>query len=102
MGRCWWSRSPISTASPRPRPAAAGGAFFNAGQVCAATGRVLAHRSIVEPLAQRLVEIARAHKLGDPLQQGTTMGPLNNPKVAAKVREHVDDAVARGATVLAG
>ena len=30
------------------------------------------------------------------------MGPLNNPKVAAKVREHVDDAVARGATVLAG
>jgi len=86
----------------RAAAAAAGGAFFNAGQVCAATGRVLAHRSIVEPLAQRLVEIARAHKLGDPLQQGTTMGPLNNPKVAAKVREHVDDAVARGATVLAG
>jgi succinate-semialdehyde dehydrogenase/glutarate-semialdehyde dehydrogenase len=86
----------------RAAAAAAGGAFFNAGQVCAATGRVLAHRSIVEPLAQRLVEIARAHKLGDPLQQGTTMGPLNNPKVAAKVREHVEDAVARGATVLAG
>jgi succinate-semialdehyde dehydrogenase/glutarate-semialdehyde dehydrogenase len=86
----------------RAAAAAAGGAFFNAGQVCAATGRVLAHRSIVEPLAQRLVEIARAHTLGDPLQQGTTMGPLNNPKVAAKVREHVEDAVARGATVLAG
>ncbi|WP_343716156.1 aldehyde dehydrogenase family protein [Inquilinus sp.] len=86
----------------RAAAAAAGGAFFNAGQVCAATGRVLAHRSIVEPLAQRLAEIARSHKLGDPLQQGTTMGPLNNPKVAAKVREHVDDAVARGATVLAG
>ncbi|MBW8726295.1 MAG: aldehyde dehydrogenase [Inquilinus limosus] len=86
----------------RAAAAAAGGAFFNAGQVCAATGRVLAHRSIIEPLTQRLVEIARSHKLGDPLQQGTTMGPLNNPKVAAKVREHVDDAVARGATVLAG
>ena len=86
----------------RAAAAAAGGAFFNAGQVCAATGRVLAHRSIVEKLAQRLVEIARSHTLGDPLQQGTTMGPLNNPKVAAKVREHVDDAVARGATVLAG
>ena len=86
----------------RAAAAAAGGAFFNAGQVCAATGRVLAHRSIVEKLAQRLVEIARSHTLGDPLQQGTTMGPLNNPKVAAKVREHVEDAVARGATVLAG
>ncbi|MGO1076834.1 aldehyde dehydrogenase family protein [Inquilinus sp. CA228] len=86
----------------RAAAAAAGGAFFNAGQVCAATGRVLAHRSIVEPLAQRLVEIAKSHTLGDPLQQGTTMGPLNNPKVAAKVREHVEDAIARGATVLAG
>ncbi|KGM33374.1 aldehyde dehydrogenase family protein [Inquilinus limosus] len=86
----------------RAAAAAASGAFFNAGQVCAATGRVLAHRSIVEKLAQRLVEIAKSHTLGDPLQQGTTMGPLNNPKVAAKVREHVEDAVARGATVLAG
>ncbi|WP_062229147.1 aldehyde dehydrogenase family protein [Aureimonas frigidaquae] len=82
--------------------AAAGGAFFNAGQVCAATGRVLAHRSIVEPLCDRLVEHARRHVLGDPFHQGTTMGPLNNAKVAAKVREHVDDAVAKGAGVLHG
>ncbi|MET4635180.1 aldehyde dehydrogenase family protein [Kaistia defluvii] len=82
--------------------AVAGGAFYNAGQVCAATGRVLAHRSIVEPLAKRLVELTAAQILGDPLQQGTTMGPLNNPKVVAKIHEHVDEAVAKGATVLAG
>jgi succinate-semialdehyde dehydrogenase/glutarate-semialdehyde dehydrogenase len=82
--------------------AAAGGAFFNAGQVCAATGRVLAHASIAEALGEKLAERARRQALGDPFHQGTTMGPLNNAKVAAKVREHVDEAVAAGARVLAG
>lgn len=82
--------------------AAAGGAFFNAGQVCAATGRVLAHHSIAATLADKLAEHARAHVLGDPFHQGTTMGPLNNPKVAAKVLEHVEDAISKGAKLLAG
>jgi acyl-CoA reductase-like NAD-dependent aldehyde dehydrogenase len=86
----------------RAAEAAARGAFFNAGQICAATGRVLAHRAIADSFARRVVEIARDIKLGDPLHQGTTMGPLNNPKVAQKVREHVDDAVAGGASVLIG
>jgi acyl-CoA reductase-like NAD-dependent aldehyde dehydrogenase len=86
----------------RAADAAAMGAFFNAGQICAATGRVLAHRSIVQPLAERLVARAAAVVMGDPFHQGTTMGPLNNEKVALKVREHVEDAVARGASVLAG
>ena len=82
--------------------AAAGGAFFNAGQVCAATGRVLAHETVVDSLCVKLVSHAAKHVLGDPFHQGATMGPLNNPKVAAKVKEHVDDAVANGAKVLHG
>ncbi len=82
--------------------AAANGAFSNAGQICAATGRVLAHRSVVPALAAKIAEHAAGYILGDPLHQGTTMGPLNNPKVAAKVAEHVDDAVAAGATVVTG
>jgi acyl-CoA reductase-like NAD-dependent aldehyde dehydrogenase len=82
--------------------AAAGGAFFNAGQVCAATGRVLAEASIADKLGLMLVERAKKHVLGDPFHQGTTMGPLNNAKVAAKVKEHVDDAVAQGARAAAG
>ena len=86
----------------RAARAAANGAFSNAGQICAATGRILAHRSIVEPLAERIAHHAKGYVLGDPLHQGVTMGPLNNPKVAAKVREHVDEAVAAGATVVAG
>lgn len=82
--------------------AAAGGAFFNAGQVCAATGRVLADAGIAGELAERIVALAGAQHLGDPLHQGTTMGPLNNPGVARKVAEHVDEAVAAGARLLAG
>ncbi len=82
--------------------AAAGGAFFNAGQVCAATGRVLAEASIADKLGEMLVERAEKQVLGDPFHQGTTMGPLNNAKVAAKVKEHVDEAMAKGARAAAG
>ena len=82
--------------------AAAGGAFFNSGQVCAATGRVLAHESVVDELAERIVAVAKEQVVGDPLHQGTTMGPLNNPKVMEKIVAHVDSAVAAGATVLTG
>ncbi len=82
--------------------AAANGAFINAGQICAATGRLLVHRDIADAFAKRLVEKAKGIMLGDPLQQGTTMGPLNNAKVALKVREHVDEAITSGATVLTG
>lgn len=82
--------------------AAANGAFFNSGQVCAATGRVLAHASVVDELAERMVAVAREQVLGDPFHQGTTMGPLNNPTVLAKIVAHVDAAVAAGAKVLIG
>lgn len=82
--------------------AATGGAFFNAGQVCAATGRVLAEASIADRLGEMLVERASKQVLGDPFRQGTTMGPLNNGKVAAKVKEHVDEAVFKGARAAAG
>ncbi len=82
--------------------AAAAGAFTNAGQICAATGRILAHHSIAAALADKIADHARRYVLGDPLHQGTTMGPLNNPGVASKVREHVDEAVAAGATVVTG
>jgi succinate-semialdehyde dehydrogenase/glutarate-semialdehyde dehydrogenase len=41
-------------------------------------------------------------KLGDPFDDSTTMGPLNNEGVATKMDEHVADAVERGATVVTG
>jgi acyl-CoA reductase-like NAD-dependent aldehyde dehydrogenase len=82
--------------------AAALGAFSNSGQICAATGRVLADAEIATALAERIAVIARAHIVGNPLDGRTTMGPLNNVAVAQKTRQHVSEAIADGATCLAG
>jgi succinate-semialdehyde dehydrogenase/glutarate-semialdehyde dehydrogenase len=82
--------------------AAAIGAFSNSGQICAATGRVLADSRIAEQLAERIANIARSHKPGDPLHQGTTMGPLNNAAVVQKTREQIEEAMAAGARCLTG
>lgn len=82
--------------------ATAKGAFFNAGQVCSATERILVHASAHDEMAERLVAQARAVRLGNPLAASTTMGPLNNQPVADKMARHLEDGVARGAKVLHG
>lgn len=82
--------------------ATASGAFFNAGQVCSATERILVHRRVHEPLAELLIEQAKQVRLGNPLAQETTMGPLNNQGVADKMDRHIQDGVKRGARVLFG
>lgn len=86
----------------RAADAAAFGCFFNAGQVCAASGRILATRKTHEALADRLRRIAEGHVVGDPLATGTTMGPLNNAAVAAKIDEHIADSLKRGARLVTG
>jgi acyl-CoA reductase-like NAD-dependent aldehyde dehydrogenase len=82
--------------------AAAFGCFFNAGQVCAATGRILTTRNTHEALAKKLQDRAEAIILGNPLDKLTTMGPLNNPSVVSKVAEHVADGLKRGGNLLTG
>jgi acyl-CoA reductase-like NAD-dependent aldehyde dehydrogenase len=82
--------------------ATASGCFVNAGQVCSSSERVLVHERVYSDFADLMTEEAGAITLGDPRSEGTTMGPLNNPAVAKKVAEHVDDALGRGASALAG
>jgi acyl-CoA reductase-like NAD-dependent aldehyde dehydrogenase len=77
--------------------------YLCAGQSCTAGERILVHRAVrdefVELLARRVTERIL---LGDPFDDATTMGPVNNEPVAVKMDEHVDDAVARGASVISG
>ena len=77
--------------------------YLCAGQSCTAAERILVHRAVrdeyVELLARRVTERIL---LGDPFDERTTMGPLNNEPVAAKMDEHVGDAVERGASVVSG
>lgn len=81
---------------------AALGCFFNAGQVCSATERILVRREVHDAVVARLAEQARAVRLGDPMKEGTTMGPLNNEPTAEKTDRHIRDAIARGATIVVG
>jgi succinate-semialdehyde dehydrogenase/glutarate-semialdehyde dehydrogenase len=78
-------------------------AFLCAGQSCTAGERFLVHESVHDEFVERLRDVvAREVKLGDPFDETTTMGPINNEPNAAKMDRHVADAVARGATMVAG
>jgi len=77
--------------------------FLCAGQSCTAGERLLVHRDVREDFVARLARLVTERVvLGDPFADETTLGPLNNDSVAAKMDEHVADAVERGATVVAG
>ena len=83
--------------------AAVSACFLGAGQSCTAGERLLVHERVRSEFADLLRErVAREARLGDPLREGTDMGPLNNEGVAAKMDAHVADAVRRGASVVAG
>jgi acyl-CoA reductase-like NAD-dependent aldehyde dehydrogenase len=77
--------------------------FLCAGQSCTAGERLLVHRDVREAFVEKLQRlVAERVVLGDPFADGTTMGPLNNAGVAAKMDEHVADALDRGAKVVSG
>jgi succinate-semialdehyde dehydrogenase/glutarate-semialdehyde dehydrogenase len=80
----------------------ANGCFTNAGQICTASERVLVHEAVKDEFVERIRENAEGVQLGDPFDEDTDMGPLNNPDVAAKMDRHVEDAVDNGARVVTG
>ena len=82
--------------------AAVFGAHFVSGQCCVATERLLVHRSVHDKLVDLVVERAAGVTLGDPLEDTTLMGPLNNETVAARMDAHIAEARAQGARVLHG
>ena len=82
---------------------AAGGAKFrNAGQVCISPTRFLVHDSVKDEFARALAAYAQGIKVADGLAEGTQMGPLANPRRLAAMTAFHEDAVAKGARVLAG
>ncbi len=82
--------------------AAVYGAYYNAGQVCCATERVIVTEAVHDDFVEQALKAAGAAVLGDPFDEATTMGPLNNEPTAAKMDRHLADAVERGAEVLSG
>jgi succinate-semialdehyde dehydrogenase/glutarate-semialdehyde dehydrogenase len=77
--------------------------FLCAGQSCTAGERLLVHQAVRDDFVDRLARrVTETVLLGDPFDDATTMGPVNNGGVAAKMDEHVADAVDRGAAVVTG
>ena len=82
---------------------AAGGAKFrNAGQVCISPTRFLVHESRKAEFLEAMAKQAQRVKVGDGLAEGTTMGPLANGRRLAAMAQFTEDALSRGATVVAG
>jgi acyl-CoA reductase-like NAD-dependent aldehyde dehydrogenase len=78
-------------------------AFLCAGQSCTAGERFLVHESVHDEFVERLqAVVAQRVKLGDPFDDATTMGPINNEPNAAKMDRHVADALEHGAVAVAG
>jgi acyl-CoA reductase-like NAD-dependent aldehyde dehydrogenase len=82
--------------------AAAFGAFFHQGQICMSARRIIVEQSIADEFTKRLAEKTNGIKAGDPKEQDTIIGPLITESALANVKDRVDDAVAKGAKVLAG
>ena len=76
--------------------------FRNAGQVCISPTRFLVHESIQKEFGAALAQYASGLKVGDGAQEGTTMGPLANPRRLTAMAEFTQDAVQQGATLALG
>lgn len=74
----------------------------NNGQSCIAAKRFLVHTDIYDSFAQLFAEKMKALVVGDPMDAATDVGPIATESGRADLAELVDDAVAKGATVLAG
>ena len=76
--------------------------FLCAGQSCTAGELFLVHEAVHDEFREKLARRTQEVKVGDPFDEATVMGPLNNEPVAAKMDEHVRDAIDRGAELVAG
>ena len=75
------------------------GCFYYTGQVCTSAERLLIHEAIYDEFMAKFRKAASELKIGDPADETVDMGPLCNPDTLARVKSHIDDAVAKGATI---
>tara|TARA_R110002096_G_scaffold312150_19_gene506576 strand:- start:6160 stop:7542 length:1383 start_codon:yes stop_codon:yes gene_type:complete len=76
------------------------GAMFNSGQCCCGIERIYVHESLFDAFVAKAKALVETYKLGDPLQQDTTLGPMAHLRFADEVRAQIREAVAAGATAL--
>ncbi|MBL3649630.1 succinate-semialdehyde dehydrogenase [Bacillus sp. RHFS10] len=76
--------------------------YRNAGQTCVCANRLIVHESIKDEFAAKLSEQVSKLKVGNGLEDGVNVGPIINKRGFEKIVSQIDDAVEKGAKVLAG
>lgn len=76
--------------------------YRNAGQTCVCANRLIVHESIKDEFAAKLSEQVSKLKVGNGLEEGVNVGPIINKRGFEKIVSQIDDAVEKGAKVVAG
>jgi succinate-semialdehyde dehydrogenase/glutarate-semialdehyde dehydrogenase len=76
--------------------------YRNSGQTCVCANRILVQSSVYDKFAALLAAEVKKLKIGDGLEAGVSQGPLIDQAAVAKVEEHIEDAVKKGAKIVAG
>ncbi|ALS96939.1 NAD-dependent succinate-semialdehyde dehydrogenase [Lacimicrobium alkaliphilum] len=76
--------------------------FRNAGQTCVCANRIFVHQKVYQTFSEKLIAAVADLKIGDGLEQGTTIGPLISSDALEKVQGLISDSVSQGAKVVAG
>lgn len=76
--------------------------FRNAGQTCVCANRIYVQAGLHDRFVEKLAAAMQQLRVGNGLDEGVTIGPLIDDSAVAKVREHIDDAVARGGRLVTG
>ena len=76
--------------------------YRNAGQTCVCVNRIYVQDGVYDAFAQKFQAAVEKLKIGNGLDEGVDVGPLIDDRAAAKVKEHIEDAVSQGAQVVTG
>jgi acyl-CoA reductase-like NAD-dependent aldehyde dehydrogenase len=76
------------------------GAMFNSGQCCCGIERIYVHESLYEAFVEKSKALVETYRLGNPLEEKTTIGPMAHIRFANEVRGQIADALAAGAKAI--
>ena len=80
----------------------ADGAMYNTGQSCCSVERIYVHEKVHDDFVRHFVETVRGYRIGDPQDEATYIGAITRAPQLDVLEAQVEDAIARGATVLTG
>lgn len=76
--------------------------YRNAGQTCVCANRLYVQRGVYEAFVEKLKVAVEKLKIGNGTEAGVTIGPMIDSKAVDKIKEHIEDAVSKGAKIISG